>query len=275
MSRKSRRVAFRTVTAALLTIPFLVPFFFLITVALRTTDDYASSPIGFPSTITMEHIADAWQRAHLGSALVNSLIAASIGVVVACILSMSVAFWFIIHKNRHATRLRWVLILGYAFPAVIWLIPLFVVLARNGLTNDLIILGIIYGVSNIPFGLYLIYTFYKQTLKSEIMEAAAIDGASTLQQFRSIAMPLARPAVTALAALVFVWSFGDLLFAVTLLQDSSKWTITIAAATLVSRQNITAQAQAAAAFIALLPSLVVVLVAQRALVRGFGGGSSD
>lgn len=167
------------------------------------------------------------------------------------------------------------MILGYAFPAVIWLIPLFVLLARRGWTNNLYILGIIYGVSNVPFGLYLIYAFYRQTLRSEIMEAAAIDGATVLQQFRSIAIPLAKPAVTALAALVFVWSFGDLLFAVTLIQDPSKWTIPIAAATLVSRQNITAQAQAAAAFVALLPSLVVVLVAQRALVRGFGGGSAD
>ena len=76
-------------------------------------------------------------------------------------------------------------------------------------------------------------------------------------------------------ALVFVWSFGDLLFAVTFLQDSSKWTIPIAAATLVSRQTITPQGQAAAALVALAPSLVVVLVAQRALVRGFGGGSAD
>lgn len=275
MSRRSIRVTARTTVAALLTIPFLAPFFFLITVAFKTADDYRHSPIGLPREITLTNIADAWNRANLGQALLNSLLTTSVGVVVAALLSMSAAFWFIIHKSPRATRLRWVLVLGYAFPAVIWLIPLFVILARNGLTNDLVVLGIIYGVSNVPFGLYLIHTFYRQTLKSEIMEAAAIDGATVLQQFRTIAIPLARPAVTALAALVFVWSFGDLLFAVTLLQDSTKWTIPIAAATLVSKQDITAQAQAAAAFVALVPSLLVVLFAERALVRGFGGGSSD
>lgn len=275
MSRHQVRVAIRTATAAILTIPFLIPFFFLITVALKPEADYRASPIGLPSTLTLEHVTDAWNRAGLGSALWNSLIASGVGVVVACLLSMSAAFWFIIYRNRKSEKLRWAMILGYAFPAVIWLIPLFVLLARRGWTNNLYILGIIYGVSNVPFGLYLIYAFYRQTLRSEIMEAAAIDGATVLQQFRSIAIPLAKPAVTALAALVFVWSFGDLLFAVTLIQDPSKWTIPIAAATLVSRQNITAQAQAAAAFVALLPSLVVVLVAQRALVRGFGGGSAD
>jgi multiple sugar transport system permease protein len=121
----------------------------------------------------------------------------------------------------------------------------------------------------------MVYAFYRQVLRTEILDAAAIDGATTLQKFRYTAVPLARPAVAALAALVFVWSFGDLLFAVTFLQDSSKWTVPIAAATLVSRQNITAQAQAAAALVALAPSLLVVLFAQRALVRGFGGGSAD
>lgn len=271
MSRRTS-VILRTSIAALLAVPFLVPFAFLITVAFRTEEDYRASPIGLPTNITFDHLTDAWQRAELGHALVNSFAVSVTGVVVAVLLSLSAAFWFFVFRSKWSDRARWALILGYAFPAVIWLIPLFVILARSGWTNSLLVLGVIYGVSNVPFGLFMIYAFYRQTLKSEIMDAAAVDGASILQQFARIAMPLARPAAVALAALVFVWSFGDLLFAVTLLQDPDKWTIPIAAATLVSSQRITAQAQAAAALVALVPSLVVVLVAQRALVRGFGGG---
>jgi ABC-type glycerol-3-phosphate transport system permease component len=269
------RVTLRTSVAALLAIPFLVPFFFLITMSIRTEADYRADPVGLPTTFTWDHLTDAWERADLGSGLVNSLITSAVGVVVACLVSMAAAYWFSIHRTRRADRLRWAIVVGYAFPAVIWLIPLFVIAARNGLTNNLIVLGLVYGASNIPFGVYMIHSFYRQVLRSEIMDAAALDGAGTLQTFRWIALPLARPAVAALAALVFVWSFGDLLFAVTFLQDSSKWTIPIAAATLVSRQTITPQGQAAAALVALAPSLVVVLVAQRALVRGFGGGSAD
>lgn len=275
MSLRSVRVGLRTGLAALLTIPFLVPFFFLLTVSLRTPEDYRQNPVALPSSLTFDNVVDAWERADLGPALLNSLITSVVGVVVACLLSMSAAFWFTTRRGRGADRIRWAMVAGYAFPAVIWLIPLFVIFARNELTNDLVVLGMIYGVSNVPFGVYMVYAFYRQVLRSEIMDAAAIDGASTLARFRWIAVPLARPAVAALAALVFVWSFGDLLFAVTLLQDASKWTVPIAAATLVSSQTITVQAQAAAALVALAPSLVVVLVAQRALVRGFGGASSD
>ncbi len=275
MTRQTRRSLIRTATAALIAVPFLVPFYFLVAVAFKTEEQYLDSPIAVPTTLTTANLTDAWERANLGNALVNSLIAATVGVVVACLLSSSAAFWFVLHQGRKAARLRSILVFGYAFPAVVWLIPLFVILARNERTNDLVILGIIYGVSNLPFGLYLLYTFYRQTLKSEILEAASIDGATTLQKFRSIAIPLARPGAAALAALVFVWSFGDLLFAVTMIQDPDKWTIPIAAVTLVSRQNINPQAQAAAALVALLPSLTVVLFAQRALVRGFGGGGTD
>lgn len=275
MTPTKRRSLIRTTTAALIAIPFLAPFYFLVAVAFKTEEQYLDSPIAIPTSLTTANLTDAWERAGLGNALINSVIATLIGVAVASLLSMSAGFWFVVHKNRAASKLRSALTFGYAFPAVVWLIPLFVILARNDRTDSLVILGIIYGVSNTPFGLYLLYTFYLQTLKTEILEAAAIDGATTLQQFRLIAIPLARPAAAALAALVFVWSFGDLLFAVTLIQDSDKWTIPIAAVTLVSRQNINPQAQAAAAFVALLPSLAVVLFAQRALVRGFGGGGTD
>lgn len=272
MSSRDRRVYLRTAIAALLALPFLFPFAFLLTVAFKTEEEYRASPIGLPTNITFEHLIDAWQRAELGHALINSMMVSVIGVVVAVLLSLSAAFWFFVFRSKWFDRARWALILAYAFPAVIWLIPLFVILARSGWTNSLLVLGVIYGVSNVPFGLFMIYAFYRQTLKSEIMDAAAVDGASILQQFVRIAVPLARPAAVALAALVFVWSFGDLLFAVTLLQDPDKWTIPIAAATLVSSQRITAQAQASAALVALVPSLIVVLMAQRALVRGFGGG---
>lgn len=273
--RRRAVVGVKTAVAAALTIPFLVPFFFLVSVSIRSPEDYASSPIALPNSFTLANLIDAWDRAELGSALVNSLLTSAIGVAVATFLSMSAAFWFIAYGGRNVDRLRWALVLGYAFPAVIWLIPLFVIAARNGLTNNLVVLGVVYGVSNVPFGIYMVHSFYRQVLRAEIMDAAAIDGATTLQVFRYMAIPLAGPVIAALAALVFVWSFGDLLFAVTFLQDSDKWTIPVAAATLVSRQNITAQAQASAALVALAPSLIVVLVAQRALVRGFGGGSAD
>ncbi|MGH3446255.1 MAG: carbohydrate ABC transporter permease, partial [Nocardioidaceae bacterium] len=245
MSRAHAIKAMRTTLALLIAIPFLAPFAFLLNAGLRTEHDYLASPFGLPDHLTLDNLTAAWSDAQLGPALVASLITSGIAVLVAASCATSAGFWFFTHRGRGATMTRWTLTAGYVFPAIIWLVPLFVLLARNGFTNNLVVLGIIYGVSNVPFGLYFISAFYGQTLAGEVLEAAALDGAGRLRQFRLIALPLARPAMAALSALVFVWSFGDLLFAVTLLQDPDKWTVTIAAATLSTQDGISVQAQAA------------------------------
>jgi ABC-type glycerol-3-phosphate transport system permease component len=71
---------------------------------------------------------------------------------------------------------------------------------------------------------------------------------------------------------VFVWTFGDLLFAATLLQDPSVQTVTLATAGLSTRQDVNIQGQAAASLVALLPMVAVFLFAQKALTRGFASG---
>ena len=53
-------------------------------------------------------------------------------------------------------------------PLIIWIIPLFVELTRVGLTNDLIVLGIVYGVSNVPLGIFLIYTYMREAVDKEV-----------------------------------------------------------------------------------------------------------
>ena len=274
LGANNRRKLLRTTTAGLLAVPFVVPFVFLALMALRPAEDYLADPLGWPTHLTFANIRGAWGSAHLGPALVASMISTLIGVVVVSVLSVAAAFWLFITKGRFAVVSRWLIVAGYAFPAVIWLIPLFVLLSRRGLTNNLVVLGLIYGVSNVPFGVYLLHAFFGQTLSQGVVESARLDGASVLQLFYWIAVPLAKPALATLAALVFVWSFGDLLFAVTMIQDPGKWTVTLAAATLADRDGVSASAQASGALISLLPSLAIVVVAQKALVRGFAGGGS-
>jgi ABC-type glycerol-3-phosphate transport system permease component len=155
---------------------------------------------------------------------------------------------------------------------VIWIVPLFLLMTRLGLTDNLVVLGVVYGALIAPFGLYLMHTHYKDGIPFEVREAAAVDGASTWQQLLHILLPLSKPALAALGALSFVWSWGDLLLAVVMLQDSSRWTLTVAASTLVSRFDAAIQQQAAAALVSIAPLLIVFLGAQRAIARGLTAG---
>lgn len=263
----------RTTIAIVLTVPFIVPFLLLISTSFRTNDDYIHDPGGLPHSFTLANLTSAWSDAHLGRALVSTLITCVVACAVCGLIALSGAFWFRIHEGRANRVLQWVLVGAYAIPTVAWLIPVFTMLAQYGLSNSRVVTGVIDGVSGLPFGFYLIHTFYRQALSTDLLEAASLDGAGVLRTFRSIAIPLSMPILASVSVLTFVWTFGDLLVAATLLQDPSVNTLTLATASLATREDLDLQGQAAAALVALLPTLVVFFGAQRFLASGFGGGS--
>jgi len=270
--RGERRL--KTTIAAVIAVPFVLPFVFLIATTFRTRDDYISDPGGLPRSFTWDNLTAAWTQADLGRALVNTLIVCLVACVVCAVTALTGAYWFRLASGRVSGGLRWLLVSAYAIPMIAWLIPVFVILANGGLTGNLVIAGIVNGVSSLPFALYLVHTFYGQVLTPELLEAATLDGAGIFRTFRSIAVPLALPALASVVALVFVWTFGDLLVAATLLQeDPSVYTITLAATSLSTREDVNLQGQAAAALVALLPTLIVFVAAQKALAKGFGGVS--
>jgi ABC-type glycerol-3-phosphate transport system permease component len=262
----------RTGAAAVISVPFLYPFFFLVTTALKPESQYVHDKLGVPHHLSSEHLRYAWVNAHLGHAMLNSLIACGIGVIVLILISATGAYWFLRHPTRRSKALMVTIASAWIFPLVIWILPYFVKLSWQGLTDNLVVLGVVYGATNAPFGLYLMYTFYREGIPPEVAEAAAVDGASTFQQFLRIILPLSMPAIGVLAALGFVWTWGDLLLAVVVIQSPDHWTLTQAASTLIQRFNLSAQNQAAAALISILPLLVIFLAAQRAIVKGFTAG---
>jgi raffinose/stachyose/melibiose transport system permease protein len=261
----------RTGLIALCTLPFLYPFVFLLSVAVRPQHAYIRNPIGLPTSMTLQHFRIAWAQAGLGHAFANTLLAASLSVVVATVTSLMAASWFARHRGRLTNIVLTVVVFGWTIPLIIYLLPLFSVLAHAGLANNLVVLGILYGATNTPFGIYLIYAYLRQ-IPDEITAASRVDGANLLQHFLWIVVPLARPALATVATLVFMWSWGDLLLAVVMLQDPSSFTLPVAAETLVQRQNPNLQVSAAAAAIAIFPLLALFLVSQRALVRGLTAG---
>lgn len=260
--------------AAIICLPFVVPFLFLVSTAVREPADYMADPGGLPKSFTIANVVGAWVEADLGRALLNTLLTCVVACLVCATVALAGAFWFRLNRARSSDVLRWVLVSGYAIPVVAWLIPVFVMLAKVGLTSNLLIVGLINGASALPFGLYLVYTYFTQVLTAEVLEAATLDGAGVFKTLRFIAFPLSLPVLASTIALVFVWTFGDLLVAATLLQgDPSVYTITLAATSLTTREDINLQGQAAAALVALLPTLVVFALAQKALAQGFGGSS--
>ena len=270
---RSRWSKSRTAIVVVATIPFLYPFVFLLTTAFKTQSDFVHNPISvIPRHLTLDHVQYAWSAATLGRSLVNSMIAVTVGVVLCVVVSSAGAFWFLLHPGRWAKILLTIIMGLWIVPFVVYIIPFFVILSTLALTDNLIVLGVVYAALNAPFGAYFMYAYYRGAIPIEIIEASRIDGASLIQQLGRVILPLSKPAIFTLAALTFVWSWGDLLAGVVLLQDPEKWTATVAASSLVAKFEPVIQQSAAAGLIAVLPLIVIFLFAQKAIMRGFTAG---
>ncbi len=262
----------RTVLLAVVALPFLYPFLFLIGTALKTPDEFIKSSTSIPTQLTFQNVHDAWVDAGLGSAMVHSLIAVGFAVAATVTVSAAGAFWFTRHEGRGASILRWGLIATMAVPLPVYIIPLFLELSDRGLTDNLLVIGLVYTGWNSSFGLFLVYSYLKG-LPQEILEAAEIDGASVMQLLRFVILPLSRPVLVTLAVFSFIWAWSDLLAAVVIVQDPGKRLLIPATALLNDIHLNNIPRTAAAVVIAMLPMLLVFLAGQRALVRGILAGT--
>lgn len=263
----------KTALLVLATLPFLYPFAFLLGTALKPLPDFNRDEVGFPARLTWDNLNTAWNEANLGPANWHSCIAVGVGVCVTVIVSAAGAFWFMRHRGRLATLLRVAIIGTLALPAPVFVIPLFVLLSDRGLTDNLAVLGVVYAGTTAGFGLYLMHAYYK-SIPAEIMEAAQVDGATLSAQFFRIILPLSKPAIATLAALTFVWSWGDLLLSVVLVQDPGQRTLTVSAALLADQYSTDIPKNAAGVVVAIVPMLLVFMAGQRYLVRGIAAGVS-
>lgn len=270
--KSKRRTWKRTAVLFLITVPFLYPFAFLISTALKPKTEFERNPVSLTLNPTFENLASAWNDAGLGAAMLHSLLAVSISVVVTVFVSVGGAFWFMRHPGGWSSLWRVLLIATMAVPLPVYIIPLFLQLSDRGLTDSLFVMGLVYAGWNSSFGLYLIYTYLKG-IPGELLEAASIDGASVWQQLIHMVVPLARPMIVTLAVLTFIWSWGDLLAGVVIVQDPDKRLLVPATALLNDIHLSNIPRTAAAVVIAMAPMVVVFLVGQRALVRGILAGA--
>jgi ABC-type sugar transport system permease subunit len=262
----------RTVIAVLITIPFLYPLVFLISTAVKAESDFLRNPIGFPRSISFAHFSYAWRTAGLQDAMLNSLVAVGIGTLLCVALASMAAFFFRTHVGVVSRTLLFVTVSVWFLPWVVWVIPFFVLVSDAGLTNSLAMLGVTYAIISAPFAVFFLWSYFRNGIPDELLEASAMDGASSWQQFARIAMPLSLPALATVAVLTAVNVWGDLLFAIILLQDPAKLTATAAAAGLTSAFNTPIQAIAAASLITIAPLILIFAFAQRAIMRGFTAG---
>ncbi len=158
------------------------------------------------------------------------------------------------------------------FPAVAIIAPLFVEFRSLRLLNSYIAVILADGVFVLPMTVWILTAFFRQ-LPRELEQAARIDGASTLQAFRYVIVPLAAPGVFTAGILTFIFAWSEFLFANTFLFDDSKWPVTVVIPNFATQYTVDYGAQAAGSIVVIVPIVVLALVFQRRIVSGLTAGA--
>ncbi|MCX0246870.1 carbohydrate ABC transporter permease [Streptomyces drozdowiczii] len=276
MSMRTKRSVRAGQYAALLCyLVFLAfPFLWLISTAFKPAPELGSlHPTWIPQHPTLDNFRQAFDEQPLLRATANSLIAALSAGLIAVLIATPMAYVMARHRTRLATAATGWVIVSQAFPFVLLIIPLFLVLKNLHLINTLGGLILVYVVWALPFALWMLVG-YVRAVPRELEEAAAVDGAGRLRTLVSVTAPLLAPGIVATALFAFITAWNEFFFALVLLKTPEKQTLPVVLTHFLGAEGASDLGPlAAAAFLATLPSLVLFAVIQRRITGGMLAGA--
>lgn len=272
MNRRST-VRWSTVVLVALAIVWIYPVIWTLLNAVKTTADLYQGPLAAPFPPAVDNLGEAWRRADLGRALLNSALVAALTVGGVLLLAIPAAF-ALTRLDPPARALMFLLVLApLIIPTEVLVVPLFAIYRTLGLINSLPGLALVNVVFSVSFATVVLAGFFRR-IPQDLIDAGRLDGAGRLALIRSIAIPLARPGIIAVALLVALLSWNDFAGALVLLQRPAVFTAPLALTTFSTFYATDEGLRFAGLAITFLPPLIVFLVLQRSFVQGLSIGTS-
>lgn len=261
------------VTAALSVYALIAvgPLLLILMNSLRTTADIYKSPLGRPSAEGWDNYVSAWDRANFSTYFLNS----SIVTIGALILGVGCATLAGYGLGRFRFRGREALsgffLAGLLLPAQLGVVPLFYMMQALGLVDSLLALILIYAAGSLPLSIFLLTMFFRQ-LPDELDEAARLDGAGDFRIFRSIMLPLVRPALATVIAVQTAPIWNDFFYPLVLLRSADTYTLPVGLTSFIGQYRADFGELSAALVIVSLPLIAMFVMATRHVIAGLTAG---
>ncbi len=254
---------------------WIIPTLSVLITSFRPSTDIASTGWWTFFTnprLTIDNYVSVIQSLGFGRALVNSFIIVVPSTVLPLTLAAFAAYGFAWLKFPGRDLLFLAVVALMVVPIQAAFVPSLQIFRAIGVSSSYVAIWIAHTTFALPFATFLLRSFMVQ-LPPELLESAAIDGASTLRVFRSIVLPLSRPALASFAVLQFLWVWNDLLMALIFIQRDDMYPLTNATAKLLSTYGQSFNYLSASAVLLMVVPVIVVLALQRQFVRGIVAGS--
>ncbi|MEV8635164.1 carbohydrate ABC transporter permease [Streptosporangium sp. NPDC051023] len=252
--------------AVALSLMFLGPLAFVALTALMSNDQALTGDL-WPDSWNWSNFGEVFARSHLLTWLGNTLLYAGLGTLFTLLSSIPVAYAMARFRFRGRKLAFFAVITMMMLPPQVVAVPIYLIWARFDLTGTLwpLILPLLFGDA---FSIFLLRQFLV-TIPREYTEAARVDGCSDFKTLVRVILPMARPAIAAVALFQFFycWNdyYGPLLYAQI---KEENWTLSLGLASFRALHSVQWNLTMAATLLVMAPVIIVFFFAQRVFIEG-------
>jgi multiple sugar transport system permease protein len=262
-----------TIGLAVVAVVVLLPFWWVMSSSIKATNEIVSvQPTMVPHSFTLEHFAKLLGSSDFPRFLLNSLIVSLASMAITVVLAVLSGYAFFRLRFIGRDFLYRTILLAYAFPGIVVLVPLYGMMSAAHLIDSLAALVIVNVTFAVPFAIWMMRAFLA-AVPIEIEEAARLDGASRLKILWRIIVPLIAPGIASVAIFAFVASWTEYLFASVLIQSDANKTIPVGLAGIIGQYQVDWGLMLAGATITTLPVIVLLTFIGRYFVTGLTAGA--
>lgn len=258
------------VVLVLLILFTLLPFVALLSVALSPANTLPSG-ISFVKELHWENFVTAFQLANFPTLMVSSATLVIIVVPLVVFTATLAAYGLTWLRVPLAGLLFLVFLVGLTIPTESLITPLYYTMRGLNLTNTPWSVALPLAAFQIPFGIFWMRSHFLG-MPAELEEAAQLDGSGPFRTFWQVQLPLARPAISTMVILSFLWTWNHFILTLVMIDDPSKRTVGGALAGFQGAHATDVVMLSAAALLMMVPTLIVFIIFQRqfsaALLQG-------
>lgn len=249
---------------------FAFPLYILVNLSFKHEND-GGSPLALSANPTLQNYVDAWERANLGAAMLNSALVTVLSLVGIVVVSAMAAYPLVRLTSRMSTFAYWFVLGGLLIPFQVALIPLYQTIRDIGLLGSVWSLVLFYVGLQVPFSTFL-YAGFLRSMPREYEEAAWVDGATSAKAFWLVVFPMLRPITGTVVILNAIFIWNDFLTPLLYMSGTDRVTIPVALFAFVGQYVSSWPLVFAGLVIGILPILLAYFALQKSIIKGFSGG---
>ena len=266
-------------------ISIIVPVVWVFMASIKENSEFYQNPWALPAGFYWQNFVDAWQKASMGSYMLNSVIVTALALAILIIVALPAAYCLSRFRFKSHNFLNISFMAGLFINVNYIVVPIFLML-RDGdtwlrsifgegfLLNNIFVLAVVYAATALPFTIYLLSGYFA-TLPHAYEEAAYIDGAGYSTTMVRIIFPMAQPSIVTIILFNFLSFWNEYIISLTLLSSANgPRTLPVGLLNLMQAQQSAAEygIMYAGLVMVMLPTLILYICVQKKLIQGMTVG---